>query len=57
MEMERFFSGYCRAVDGSRTVMAVKEDGILTETDCLFEKCQNYGDCPLAEKIRVFCEE
>ena len=57
METEGFFSGYCRASDGSRTVMAVKENGQLTETDCLFENCQNFADCPLAEKIRRFCEE
>lgn len=57
MEQEGFFTGYCRMLDGSRTVMAVKENGQLTETDCLFETCQNYPDCPLAEKIRRFCEE
>ena len=57
MEQEQFFSGYCRTIDGSRTVMAVKENGQLTETDCLFEQCQNFAGCPLAEKIRMFCEE
>lgn len=57
MEQEGFFSGYCRMVDSSRTVMAVKENGQLTETDCLFENCQNFADCPLAAKIRAFCEE
>lgn len=57
METEQFFSGYCRVLDSSRTVMAVKEDGQLTETDCLFESCQNFGDCPLAKKIKAFMEE
>ena len=56
MEQEGFFSGYCRAVDGCRTVMAVKENGKLTETDCLLEGCQNSADCPLAKKIKEFLE-
>ena len=57
MEIEKFFSGYCRAYDSSRTVMAVKEDGQLAESDCLFENCQNFADCPLAKKIKAFMEE
>lgn len=57
MELEGFFSGYCRVLDSSRTVMAVKENGQITETDCLYENCQNVADCPLAAKIKAFCEE
>ena len=36
MEKELFFSGYCRMLDGARTVACVFEDGALTEADCCY---------------------
>ena len=46
MEQELILSGYCRQVDGSRTVMV--EDG---EADCLYPDCPYSPSCPIAEKI------
>ncbi len=46
MDKEAFFSGYCRALDGSRTVMV--EDG---EPDCLYPDCPYAQNCPIAQKI------
>lgn len=51
MEQEVFISGYCRAMDGSRTVMAVIEDGQLTEVDCDFGTCPHRPNCPIARRI------
>ena len=39
METEKFVSGYCRQLDGSRMVEAVLSDGQLEEIDC------SYGNC------------
>lgn len=52
MEQEMILSGYCRKLDGSRTVMV--EDG---EPDCLYPDCPYTPACPIAEKIRQFLEE
>lgn len=54
MEREGFFSGYCRQLDGARTVTAVAEAGELTEVDCLYENCPYAPACPIAEKLREF---
>ena len=51
MEQELFFSGYCRAMDSSRTVTALVEDGKLTETDCNFENCIYAASCPIGKQI------
>lgn len=56
MEKEGFFSGYCRQLDGPRTVTAEVEDGVLTEVDCLYENCPYAPSCPVAEHIREFIE-
>ena len=56
MEKEGFFSGYCRQLDGARTVVAVAENGKLTEVDCLYENCPYATDCPIAEKLRQFLQ-
>lgn len=54
MEREAFFSGYCRQLDGSRTV-AVEADGpVLTEVDCCFETCVYQDNCPIGQNIREF---
>ena len=57
MEREAFFSGYCRQIDGARTVTVEAEGQNLTETDCLYENCPYASNCPVAEKIRIFLEE
>lgn len=47
MESEVILSGYCKCIDGSRTVIV--EEG---EPDCLFGICPHAPDCPIARKIR-----
>ncbi len=56
MEKEDFFSGYCRVLDGSRTVAAVTEDGVLTEVDCGFLGCVYRPGCPIAREIEKLCQ-
>ena len=51
MEREFFFSGYCRVLDGSRTVCLVTENGALVEVDCNFESCPYATDCPIGKEI------
>lgn len=51
MEKEAFFSGYCRQIDGSRTVAAVAENSELTEVDCCFETCIHARDCTIGKNI------
>ena len=46
MEQEVIVSGYCKKMDGSRTVII--EDG---EPDCLYPDCPHAAACPIAEKI------
>lgn len=54
MEQEVFFSGYCRMLDGSRTVCAVREDGSLTEVDCSYESCPYRAECTVGRSIGDF---
>ena len=56
MEKEAFFSGYCRQIDGSRTVCAVSENGLLTEVDCCYETCVHAPNCPIGQNIKTFLE-
>lgn len=51
MEQERFFTGYCRVLDGSRTVEVILEDGRLTEVDCCYGSCLYQGSCPIARSM------
>ena len=44
--MEQFYSGYCRQLDNSRTVLV--EDG---EADCLYPDCPYSTNCPIAQDI------
>ena len=57
MEREGFFSGYCRQLDGARTVAVEAEGKQLTEADCLYENCPYAPGCPVAQKIQEFLEE
>lgn len=52
MEKEYFLGGYCRQIDGSRTVTAITEDGALTEVDCCFENCIYAPNCTIGQSIR-----
>ena len=57
MEKESFFSGYCRQLDGSRMVAAVKEGAELLEADCCYPDCPYAADCAVADKITEFLQE
>lgn len=54
MEIEQFFSGYCRVLDGSRTVCAVKENGQLLEADCDYPSCPHFKECTISQSIQDF---
>ena len=56
MEKETFISGYCRAIDQSRMVSVVTEDGQLVEVDCCFESCIHAPNCSIAQQIREIQE-
>ena len=51
MEEEKFFSGYCRQIDGSRMVEVIFERGEVAEVDCCYGSCVYQGSCPIAKKI------
>ena len=51
MEIEKFFSGYCRHLDASRTVCVVLENGEITEVDCCYGNCAYQNNCPIAREI------
>ena len=51
MEQELFFSGYCRCLDGSRTVEVIVENGSVTEVDCAWPDCIHRVSCPIAKEI------
>lgn len=57
MEKECFFSGYCRRIDNSRMVAAVKENSVLLEVDCCYPECPYCPDCVIAHKISAFLKE
>jgi hypothetical protein len=51
MEQELFLSGYCKALDRSRMVWVVIEDGEIAEIDCAYPNCPHSPSCPIGEKI------
>ncbi len=51
MEEELFFTGYCRQLDGSRTVTVVLENGRRAECDCRYGGCLYEPACTLAAQI------
>ena len=57
MEKEAFFSGYCRSIDGSRMVAALKEGNAFLEADCCYPDCPYVQDCVVAQKITEFLQE
>ncbi len=47
---EVFFSGYCRALDGSRTVTAERcEDA--WEADCAYPHCPFADSCTIGQRL------
>ena len=51
METEKFISGYCRQLDGSRMVEVILENGEITEVDCCYGNCSHQSNCPIAKEI------
>ena len=51
MEDEKFFSGYCRRIDGSRTVTVELNDGKIDHIDCCYETCLYRQSCSIAKQI------
>ena len=51
MEDEKFLSGYCRQIDGSRTVTVELENGNIDHVDCGYENCVHRQNCPIAKQI------
>lgn len=52
MSEEHFFSGYCRRIDGSRTVCAETENGALAEADCSYGSCPYEIECTIGKRLR-----
>ena len=52
--MEEFVSGYCRALDGARTVLVDLDERCA---DCAYPDCAYAGECPgareIAERLKV----
>ena len=57
MEKEIFISGYCRALDQSRMVELVTDDGELIEVDCGYGNCIPEPNCQIAKQIREALEQ
>lgn len=57
MEKEAFFTGYCRQIDGARTVCTEAEDGVLTQADCCYPECQYAAECTIGKAIQEFLVE
>lgn len=51
MEQERILTGYCKALDNSRMVIAVYEDGKLIDIDCAYPHCPHAPNCPIAAQL------
>ena len=48
---EKYISGYCRQLDGPRTVEVILEKGEITEIDCCYFTCVHKGSCPIAAAL------
>jgi hypothetical protein len=51
MDWEAFFSGYCRQIDGARTVCCECTNGALY-ADCLYGNCPYESACSIAQSIQ-----
>lgn len=56
MEREEFVSGYCRQIDGSRTVTVEMTDGTIDEADCCYGSCVYQPGCPIAQQIAALAQ-
>jgi hypothetical protein len=56
MEPEKYLSGYCRQMDGSRMVEVIVEDGEIAEIDCCYGSCIHQGNCLIAKHIDSLTE-
>ncbi len=56
METEKYLSGYCRCLDGSRTVEVILEDSKITEADCAYPGCIHRSVCILAQQMDELTE-
>lgn len=54
---EACFSGYCRNIDGSRTVFCEYETGPrrLAEAGCSYPNCDYASECPIAKEFTKDC--
>ena len=51
MEQEVFYTGYCRAMDASRMVAVLLNNGVLEECDCGYPSCPHTPNCSIAQEI------
>ena len=56
MEIEKYLSGYCRQLDGSRMVEVIIVDGEITEIDCCYGNCIHQGNCLIAKEVDSLIE-
>lgn len=52
--MEEFVTGYCRTLDGARTVLVDLDERCA---DCAYPCCPYAGECPVAAKIAQLLQE
>jgi hypothetical protein len=57
MSKEVFFSGYCRVLDGSRTVCVEAEGAELLEADCCYGSCLYQDQCVIGKAITQLLQE
>ena len=57
MEIEKFLSGYCRQLDGSRMVEVLIEDGEISEIDCCYGNCLYQASCPIAAEVDALSDQ
>ena len=48
--METVITGYCRASDQARTVMAEYDDGVW-DYGCGYPQCKFSADCPVGKQL------
>lgn len=53
MEIEKYLTGYCRQLDGPRTVEVILENGRVTEADCCYGSCPYESNCPIGQEIQA----
>ena len=57
MEVEKFFSGYCKVLDCARMVEVILENGEVTEVDCNYGGCSFQTGCPIAKEMEKALSE